>query len=417
MKHNVLPIAPLRLALLIVALALAVAALLARGLGALPLMDFVEYWAAGRLNATGANPYDLALIEEVEHQGGREGDGLPMLNPPWTLALLMPFGLLPPHLAHLLWLALQVAVLVWAAQTLWDYYGGERDRRRVAWCVTFTFVPTYLALLFCQITPLPLAGAVLFLSNLRRGRDGLAGAATVLLAIKPHLVSLFWLALVVWAVRQGRWRVLVGAACALVAATAAALVCNPAVLQQYIELMAQRPPEVFRTPTLGTLLREGWGGGPFWLQYLSLVPGVLWLAAYGLHHRRDWDWGRQLPAVLLGSLLTAPYGAWPFDLVLLLVPVLRVAARADQVSQTSLSRMAVALYGAINGAAAILVAGFVNFFWFLWMTPALVVGYLVMDSRIRESASPVSSDPAVCASHSLDNLQPAAKEVGAMAQD
>jgi hypothetical protein len=373
------------------ALALAIGALAfcsPQGLQGLPLMDFAEYWAAGRLNATGANPYDPQLIEELERQAGRDGAGLPMLNPPWTLALVMPLGLLPAHTAHLLWMALQAGALIWSARALWDYYGGNPAQRPVALVLTFTFVPTFLALLLCQISPLLLAGAVLFLVCQRRGRDGWAGAATVLLAIKPHLVVLFWLALVPWAIARRRWWVLIGAALAGLAATGVALCLNPAVLRQYLELMADRPPVIYRTPTLGTLLREAWGEGPFWVQYLSLIPGILWLVPCGLRHRHDWDWGRQLPLLLLVSLLVAPYGAWPFDLVLLLVPVLRVAARLvakDCDPDPRIGRAALALHLAINGTAAVMVAGFVHFFWFLWMTPALLLAYLGLEHRLSTS--------------------------------
>ena len=75
--------------------------------------------------------------------------------------------------------------------------------------------------------------------------------------------------------------------------------------------------------------------------------------------------------MLLVSMLTAAYGAWPFDLVLLLVPVLQVA-----VSPRSL-KLAVLLHAAINGAALILIACRVEFFWFVWMSPALLLGYLI----------------------------------------
>jgi hypothetical protein len=182
-------------------------------------------------------------------------------------------------------------------------------------------------------------------------------------------VLLFWLALVPWAIAQRRWRILAGAALAILAATAIGLAANPQVLRQYVDVMTHRPPDSFRTPTIGTLLREAWGAGPFWLQYLSLIPGVLWLAIYVWRHRRHWDWGQELPLLLLVSVLLAPYGAWPFDLVLLLVAVLRVAAAAP-------SRIALWLYVGINGTAALMVARFIHFFWFLWLTPALLLSYL-----------------------------------------
>ena len=58
-----------------------------------PPDDFVEYWAAGRLNATGQNPYDGELLLPLEREAGRDTDEpIMMWNPPWTLTLVMPFG-------------------------------------------------------------------------------------------------------------------------------------------------------------------------------------------------------------------------------------------------------------------------------------------------------------------------------------
>ena len=36
-----------------------------------PPDDFVEYWAAGRLNVRGENPYDGALLLPLEREAGR----------------------------------------------------------------------------------------------------------------------------------------------------------------------------------------------------------------------------------------------------------------------------------------------------------------------------------------------------------
>src|SRR2546425_7820696 len=63
----------------------------------LPPDDFVEYWAAGRLNASGENPYDPDRLVPLERETGRDVDEAGMMwNPPWTLTLAMPFGLLDP---------------------------------------------------------------------------------------------------------------------------------------------------------------------------------------------------------------------------------------------------------------------------------------------------------------------------------
>jgi hypothetical protein len=345
----------------------------------LPLFDFVEYWAAGHLNAHGENPYDHDQVEELERQAGRTEKPVLMWNPPWTLTLAMPFGLFPLdhiRLAQLLWLLLQFAALVYSADALWRYYGGDAGQRWLAWLIAFTFVPSLFALTAGQIAPLILLGPVLFLQCERRGLHALAGAAAVLLAIKPHIVYLFWLALLLGAIERRRWSLLAGGIVTGLVATLIPLVCNPHVLGQYVSTMTTRPPDEYRSPTLGRVVRMAFGEDVFHLQFVALLPGLLWFAFYWPRQRRAWDWGERLPLLLLVSMLTAPYGAWPFDLVILLVPVMQVAARLHREGRRPRRNAAVAFHLAVNGVAlGLLVAG-AEFFWFIWMTPALLAGYL-----------------------------------------
>jgi hypothetical protein len=379
----------LRTGLLILALAIAIGVLFiqlggsARGLTMLPLHDFVEYWAAGRLNLHGENPYDPERIQQLEREAGRSDDGILMWNPPWTLPLVMPLGLLDVRTAHLLWLAMQFIVVAWCADALWRLYGGAAARRGIAWLLAFTFLPTIFSLTAGQIAPLVLLGAVLFLIAIKQGRDFLAGAALVLLAIKPHLSYLFWIALLLWSIRQRRWALLAGGLLAGLAAIAVALACNPDVLSQYWQTFTSRPPAQYRSPTLGTALRLLLGEGEFRLQFLALFPGLIWLVPYWLRHRAAWDWSERLPMLLLVSMLTAAYGAWPFDIMLLLVPVVQVAARLRWPA-----RVAALAYLAIDAVAAAQLACEVEYFAFLWMTPALLLAYAALRGRL---APPITS--------------------------
>src|SRR5262245_49181836 len=100
---------PLRLTLLGLAFAVALVALVfvlltGGGTSPLPLHDFVEYWAAGRLLLGGQNPYDADLVHELERQVGRTDEGILMWNPPWSLPLVLPLGLMGVRTAHLVWL-------------------------------------------------------------------------------------------------------------------------------------------------------------------------------------------------------------------------------------------------------------------------------------------------------------------------
>lgn len=346
-----------------------------------PLLDFVEYWAAGRLNVHGENPYDPERIQQIEREVGREEDAILMWNPPWTLPLVMPLGLLDCRTAHRLWLVMLLVAVVWSADALWRLYGGARSERWLAWLLAFTFLPTLFSVKTGQIAPLVLLGAVLFLVCLRQGRDALAGAATVLLAIKPHLAYLFWVALLLWMVERRRWRVFVGGMLAGLLAVGVASLCNPAVLGQYWQTLSSRPPAQYRSPTLGMALRLLLGEDRFRLQFLALVPGFLWLAFYWRHHRRNWDWSERLPMLLLVSLLTAAYGAWLFDLVLLLVPFLQVAAEIRGEGRRAPWLPAAGVYLAFNIVAAWQLARGAEYFAFVWMTPVLLLAYLAFRPR------------------------------------
>src|SRR5262249_38214243 len=90
----------------------------------LQLYDFAEYWARRRSVSSGETPYAPVRVGELEHAIGRDGAPLMMCNPPWTLPLVLPFGLLPARLAHLLWLLLSFGAVLGSADVLWREYGG-----------------------------------------------------------------------------------------------------------------------------------------------------------------------------------------------------------------------------------------------------------------------------------------------------
>jgi hypothetical protein len=347
------------------------------GLTALPLHDFPEYWAAGRLLVQGLDPYDPEAMERLEREAGRQDEGILMWNPPWTLPVVMPLGLLPIRTAHVLWLLGHLVVVIVCADLAWRLYGAPPFRRWLAQALAFTFLPTWFALLAGQISPLLLLGAVGFAWLVHVRRDFAAGAATVLLAFKPHLAALFWLALGLWAVRQRRWRVLLGGALTGLAATAIAVTAYPPVLAHYWQTVTHSPPAQYRPPTLGRLLRLAVGDGSFGWQFLPLLPALAWLAWHWARQRRDWDWREQLPLLLLVSMLTAAYGAWPFDLVLLLLPVLQGGAALAREGVPWSSRLGGLLfYVAFNAAGLALLAREAEYLAFVWMTPALLAGYL-----------------------------------------
>jgi hypothetical protein len=397
MAHPVAADNPRRRYLLAGALALLGALLVVQfvrsptALAGLPLYDFVEYWAAARLTLQGENPYDIDRMQQLQREAGRGDEGILMWNPPWTLPLVLPFGLVDVRTAHLVWLGLHFLVLGLCSDRLWRLYGGSSEYRWASWALALTFLPCYFALTAGQISPLMLLGATLFLHFCERRSDVLMGLAAVLLAIKPHLCYLFWVALLCWAVQERRWKILAAGVTTGVLLTVIPLAFDPALLHQYWHTFTKEPPAQYRSPTLAHCLRVLLNPDNFRLQFLAMVPGLVWFVPWFCVHRRRWDWKEQLPLLLLVSVLTTAYGGWPFDLVLLLVPVARVAAQLPP----RLWAPAAVVHVAVGLIAAVQIAYGVEYFWFIWMCPVLLVVYLLLRAY---PSSPQAADARPCLS-------------------
>ena len=83
-----------------------------------------------------------------------------------------------------------------------------------------------------------------------------------------------------------------------------------------------------------------------------------------------------MPLLLIVSVLTTAYGGWPFDLVLLLVPVIQIAARLQFGQPGQLKVLATAFNICVGLVAALQLYLGVEYFWFIWMCPVLLLGYV-----------------------------------------
>ena len=110
-----------------------------------------------------------------------------MWNPPWTLALVMLFGMLNYSPARVLWLLLNLGLILVVAGALWKIYGGAASARWLPIVVTAAFFPAFLTLGMGQIGGVILIGLVAYLYFVQRERWWPAGAALVLVAVKPQL--------------------------------------------------------------------------------------------------------------------------------------------------------------------------------------------------------------------------------------
>ncbi|OWK40254.1 glycosyltransferase 87 family protein [Fimbriiglobus ruber] len=359
--------------------------------------DFVEYWSAARVEVRGGNPYDGAHLLPLQREAAGEPErteAVMLWTPPWTLPLYVPFGLLDPRPAHEAWLWLQIACLLASAWLLWLVYGGPAGPglRRLWVAAPFAVLGTTAEarwlLEYGQNVGFILVGLAGFLYLRQRGYLLAAGAVGALTAIKPHLLALFGLAILLDATTRAGRRVLLGGAVMLVVLSLLALLPNSEVFRQFAAALT-RPPSAeaqavteWQLPLLSYELRwriDPVNGKPFWSQFVPCAVACGLLVPYWWARRKTWDWSAETPRLVLVSALVAPYGGWIFDLVVLLVPVTAVFARAARAGR------AIPLLAAIAGHLVIFQYAAVVVYLHdpIWLTPAVILWYFAVMALLR----------------------------------
>jgi hypothetical protein len=352
--------------------------------------DYSQFWAAGSLNRAGENPYSPERTNQIKSSlsGLDETPRVVAIayNPPWALPIFMLFSLVEYTLSRLLWLVVSIGILICCANLAWRSYGGPERLRWVALLVAFTLGPTYLLLRQGQLTPLVLLGVVGFHYYIEiRSNDWLAGAFAALVSIKPQLFFLFWIALILWVIRRRRWKVLLGMGVTLGLLTLIGLAFNRFLLAQYFSTVLGYRPTVWFTPTFGSYLRLLFGHHRAWLQFIPPLAGVLWFAVRWRGHGADWSWSRELPPLLLISLLTVSYG-WTYDHVLLYAAVIPMAALLVRSAHGRRFILVASAYFAVNlaylAAQIHLEDGYMG-----WFLPALAIVYLLAGKTSKDAGN------------------------------
>jgi hypothetical protein len=283
-----------------------------------------------------------------------------------------------------LWFLLHTLIVFLSARALWGVYGGDAGKSRWSWLAVLTFAPAYLVLFLGQIGPIMLLGLIGFLFAIKNRRPSLT-AAIVLTSLKPHLLYLIWLALVLWIVKERRWRLAFGLALSGVAVFALPLVLDPAIYFQYVQLFSQSGivhPFEWGTPSLANLLSELFRFPSPWFRWLPMCAGALWCIWYWRRHSAHWDWLDRLPLILLVSVTTTSF-VWTFDLIVLLPAVIQAAVWLTKHPMPGRRKAIFAGYLALN---ALLLAGkfFIhNDFWYFWAAPAYLGLYATLRPTIH----------------------------------
>ncbi|HEY1235825.1 MAG TPA: glycosyltransferase family 87 protein [Candidatus Binatia bacterium] len=349
--------------------------------------DFVEYWAAAKLLLASGNPYSPTELLSMERSvGWSKSVALVMWNPPWTLPLILPLGMLDYDTAQLIWFLLHSLIIFVGAQILWQFYDSGTKKARYRLLPVLIFPPVYFALLLGQIGPMILLGIIGLVCFAQRKSWFCAGASLSLVSIKPHISYLLWIAAILWVLREKIWRLALGAGIAILLLVLTPLWWNAAIYTQYAELLSSHAvvqPTEWATPTLGTALGVLLGdpNGP--IRWLPSAVGALWLIWHWSVHRAAWSWIVETPLLLLVSVTTASF-AWTFDHVILLSAVVQCAVWMASETFSRLQRLVMICVYLIF--AAVLILGktiSINDFWYFWFAPMLLVFYLHVRRQVR----------------------------------
>jgi hypothetical protein len=286
--------------------------------------DFVAYWASSRLLLEGKDPYNEELLLLLQRKAGwSQTNPFIPLTPPWTLTLLLPFGALDYWASRLIWFVISLILILFFADWAWFFFEGPRQHRWMSWLGGIFFYPVLFNLKLGQITPLLLIGLWAFVEMEGKKRYWWAGFFSVLLTIKPQTMFLFWVAAFLWVLHKKKWNFLWGFLSGLLILALVPMVFFPAVYSSYWGL-GQTHVLNPGTPTLGSILRLSFGEQPLFLQFIPSLLGIIWGIGYWITYRKRWDWPKELPLLILVSLLTASYG-WIYDQVLLVFVLMQCA--------------------------------------------------------------------------------------------
>ena len=348
----------------------------------LPSDDFVPYWTGGKLNLQGENPFDPKNIEQLQIDAGGQASGTYtisiMLNPPWTLALVMPFGLLNYQISRLAWLIVSVLLVLLSSQFLWRIYSGNPSQRWLAILVVFIFAPTISVLEVGQITAFVLLGITGFLFfTVSKRNDWLAGVFLALASIKPQVAFIFWIALLFWIIQQHRWIIILSTSVTLLSLTLIGLMFNPHIVQQYLVTLQTYQMLDWASPTIGSYLRFFWfGTDKIWLQFLPPLLGIFWFIYHWFRHYKSWNWANELPLLLLVSQISTWY-TWTYDLVVLVPAIIQATILISSDRKRWSALILAVLFLSIN-LLDLLLHMKLSDFWFIWIAPTILLWYLLV---------------------------------------
>jgi hypothetical protein len=305
--------------------------------------DFTIFYTAGKMlhEGLGHSLYDGGLQYEVQQTfaaGVRIRKGpLPYNHPPFEALIFEPLASLDYPTAYLVWSAINLAMLGFLPFLLREHIPVLARYPAFVWLLVFLgFFPVLVVLLQGQDVILLLLLNALAFAALKRNADTLAGCWLGLGVFKFQLIVPFVLILLCWK----RTKVLqsfmvIGAA--LAAISVAITGWTGALRYPGFVLHVEKSVDM---PNLRGLL-EGWSfargfPGAHVITVALSIALLVWVIVKGKNRAHSSQRFDLQYSVAMGAAVLASYHAFPYDLSLLLIPVLLVVNYA--IGKASLQR-------------------------------------------------------------------------------
>lgn len=337
--------------------------------------DFLRYWSASKILITGGNPYDSNVLQQLQitirPHLAKQGDVVQAWNPPWLMLLITPLTLLKFNIATRVWIFTNIVLTTFSLYLLWAIVFEPSDRKSLilVFGAGFLFSNTMEMIHLGQISSLLLIGLVLCIWCLDRKYYIWAGAALLLLTIKPHVTYLVLLVVFIWLIRNRQWGIFFGLAISGILSMVVVWLIFPGWLGAYFDTLFTLPYTQIYTSTLGSFFESIFGFSFIKYAGLLLIPLAFPLSKYV----DKAGWLTALNIALIISLPLAPYG-FNFDHVLLLPAVVQMISWIWKKELPINYAWTIGVGLVINYLFLVYltnVAGVVPYYWFVWSSVGL----------------------------------------------
>ena len=287
--------------------------------------DFLQFWAAGKMNWLNLSPYNPVEWQALRLQYGSGWMPNRIFTYPLPLyRLLAPLGLLPLQSAYLVWNSLTLMYLVLTPLVI-----AAIQRVSSKWnYVLFTLIgmavfrPVLVSVRNGQITGLILMLCLLTVWLVERNKPFWGGIALGLCMIKPQIGFCLLIIFAFWILLNRKWRVLSGIISCELSLWLIGFLSDPGWVQAFlqesgnkIDLYSSQTPTIWGI--VGLVVNQP---GVHYTIALALSAALVLLTCWTIYR---WNQNINVLEVMCLAvpvvLLITPY-TWAYDQILLLIP-------------------------------------------------------------------------------------------------